>query len=187
MSDKQQIELSILICSLHSRKKLLDKLENILQPQLDKYANEVESVVLTDNGQMKIGAKRNHLIKVCRGEYVTFVDDDDLVSDNYCEKLLEKIKFSPDVIVFDAERWENGRFDRNVKYGIEYLRDSNTRNCYYRIPNHLMCIKKSIAEKYPFKEINFGEDADFAKRILPELKKQERINETLYKYLYVNK
>lgn len=186
MNCKQPIKLSILICSLNSRKDKLNQLLAGLQPQLDRF-KDVECIIATDNREMKIGVKRNYLLSLANGEYITFIDDDDLVDANYCALLLTAIEKNPDVIVFDAVRYANGKLDRPVKYGIEYTKDYHDRNFYYRIPNHLMCVKREIALQVPFKEVNFGEDADYARRLLPLLKTQERINETLYTYLYCDK
>jgi len=74
--------LSILICHLEERKELLDRLMACLEKQM---TGEVEIVIETDkglaNGGMKRGLKRNMLLYKARGEYVSMVDDDDLVSD----------------------------------------------------------------------------------------------------------
>lgn len=187
MKDKQQIKFSILICSLHIRKDKFKRLQNIIQPQLDKFENLVEGIVITDNGEMPIGKKRNELMRIAEGEYITFIDDDDTVSDNYVELLLEAMQADTDVIVFDALRYVDGPVDKAVKYGIEFGKDYHDAKFYYRIPNHLMCVKKELALQVPFKEINFGEDSDYAKRLLPLLKTQARIDRILYSYLYNSK
>jgi len=186
------MKLSILICTLKSREEKLIRLCDILKPQVEKFKKQVEVIIANDTGENSIGYKRNYLVNMANiyiepNEYLCFIDDDDTVSDNYIELLLEKIKLAPDVIVFDAFRFANGKPDRIVKYGIEYNKDYHDKNAYYRMPNHLMCVKKSLAVQIPFKEINFGEDSDYAKRLYPLLKTQERINETLYNYLYVDK
>lgn len=184
MNTKQQIKLSILICSIKKRKPLLDRLTAIIQPQIKEC---IECIIATDNGQMKIGAKRNFLVNKAQGEYITFIDDDDIVSNDYIERILSALHSSPDIVVFDAFRFENGNPDRIVKYSLDYHKDSHDRTAYYRMPNHLMCVKKSIAEQVPFKHLNFGEDSDYAYRLRFLLKTQERIDEILYQYLYVNK
>lgn len=186
MNTRQPIKLSILVCSIEKRKHFLDRLTSIIKPQLDKHL-DVECVIVTDKGSMPIGKKRNILIQEASGEYITFVDDDDIVSNDYVERLLSALYSNPDVVVFDVFRFDNGREDRIVKYGIEYLKDYHDKKAYYRLPNHLMCVKKSIAEQVPFKALNFGEDSDYAIRLKPLLKTQERINEILYQYLYVTK
>ena len=67
-------KLSILIPSIDERKNLLAELMGALRPQK---TDNVEFLVMTDNGQMSIGQKRNMLLGQSHGEYVAFVDDDD--------------------------------------------------------------------------------------------------------------
>jgi len=40
---------------------------------------------------MTIGAKRNQLLHRAKGDYVAFVDDDDLVSSDYVNKVLSAV------------------------------------------------------------------------------------------------
>jgi glycosyltransferase involved in cell wall biosynthesis len=181
------VKLSILICSLHSRKDKFNRLIDILQPQLDKSKGLVQAVVVTDSGETPIGRKRNELMRIATGEYICFIDDDDTVADNYVELLLDAMIANTDIIVFDALRYVDNVIDKPVKYGIEYNKDYHDNKFYYRMPNHLMCVKKELALQVPFKEINFGEDSDYAKRLFPLLKTQARIDKILYSYLYTSK
>jgi len=176
--------ISILICSIYSREHYLERLMNVLNFQA---TDDVEIICRIDDGKESIGKKRNELLKQSEGDYVCFIDDDDLVPVNYVDEILNAIKSKPDCVVFDAVRYVNGNKDRHVKYGKEFKADSNTTKCYFRIPNHLMVFKKELALKFPFKDVNFGEDADFAKRILPHIKTQVRIDKVLYHYLFTNK
>jgi len=50
-----------------------------------------------------------------------------------------------------------------------------------------MCVKRELALQVPFKEINFGEDADYAKRLKPLLKSEHSIHKVLYHYDYNSK
>jgi len=187
-------QLSILICSITGREVFLRRLLDTLligdesthtEPNIKKYWNEdCEVLILTDNRQMSIGEKRNKLMNLASGDYVSFIDDDDTVERDYIPQILSKMATKPDCIVFDAIRFVNGRKDKQVKYGIEYKQDSNTSQMYYRIPNHLMVFKREIALQVPYQNVSFGEDADFAKRVLPLIKTQERIDKVLYNYLF---
>jgi len=188
--------LSILICSIEERKHSRSELMHKLLFQIGRHhsatsgnvqrweGQHAEIIICTDNKELSVGAKRNLLISKAKGKYICFIDDDDMISNVYTSKILEAAKENPDVIVFDVARYEGGNPDRMARYGAEFKRDSNTANCYYRLPNHLMPILHAIALKEPFKAISFGEDADYAQRILPHLKTQTRITETLYEYRF---
>lgn len=188
--------LSILICSItereHTRAPLIHTLLNAIGRHHTSTSgifttyggSQCEVIVCTDNRELSVGAKRNLLVSKAKGKYISFVDDDDIVSNAYVKKIIEAAKTNPDVIVFDLVRYDAGKEDRMCRYGAEFKKDSNTPKCYFRIPNHICPIRKSIAVLEPFKEISFGEDSDYSARILKHLKTQERINETLYEYRF---
>jgi hypothetical protein len=69
-----------------------------------------------------------------------------------------------------------------VYYDKDFGKDSNERDCYKRIPNHLMCVKRELALQAGFPDKSFGEDAAYAKKLLPLLKTQHIIPEILYHY-----
>ena len=62
-------------------------------------------------------------------------------------------------------------------------------NTYYRPPNHLNPIKRSIAIQFLFPEQNYGEDAVWSKAIERSelLQTEEWINIPYYFYLFVKK
>jgi len=180
-SISEKISLSILICSLEERKQIfLEKLISVLTPQIEN--KSVEILIFSDNGELPIGTKRNQAIESSRGEYICFVDDDDNVSEMYVDRILNKIPEKKDVIVFDALISFNGTGHKLVKYGKEF-NYCETRDCYYRNPNHLMVHKKSNIKEF-FLDVRTGEDDEWAKRRLSSIKTQSRINEILYFYEY---
>jgi glycosyltransferase involved in cell wall biosynthesis len=176
------IDLSILICSLTERRNIfLDRLLNKLEPQVkDK---NVEILVLSDNAKRSIGQKRNDAIKMANGRYTCFIDDDDLVSDDYVDLILKEIRdWSPDVIVFDALITFDEQRPKLVKYGREFDY-CEKQDAYYRHPNHLMVHKKSNIIEW-FKDIKTGEDDEWASRMLCRIVTQSRIEKILYYYEY---
>ena len=89
-------KLSVLICSITSRKILLQNLVEELKRQSIDDTNDVEILVEMNNKEITTGAKRNLLLKKARGDYICFIDDDDRVSKDYIVKILEAIKSNPD-------------------------------------------------------------------------------------------
>lgn len=180
--------LSILILTVPSRAdKFLPAILAQLAPQIEALTI-VELLYLGDNKLMSVGEKRNTLVNIARGEYVVFIDDDDRVASNYVQRLIDGITYrdadnvAPDCVCFDASITINGGPPAPVYYSKNNRQDSNHTTAYLRIPNHLMCVKRSIALNTPYLEINRGEDSEYAKRLLPKLKVEHKLNEVLYYY-----
>lgn len=191
------MKLSILICSIPSRREFLQKMVKSLVDQysftdnittkenkfsLTKISSkDVEIVICIDNKQMTVGAKRNLLMDESVSEYFVFVDDDDRITDDYIISLLAGIRDNKDVILFDVACSINGRKAKKVVYDANYTTDRNLTNQYLRIPNHIMCWKRDIVtERFP--DISMGEDVGWARKMKPHIKSQSRITKILYYY-----
>ena len=171
------MKLSVLMCSLPDRYPI-ETME-----YFDKQ-REVEFIYLGDNRQWTTGMKRNKLIDLANGEYVVFIDDDDVLSDDFIDELLQGIKTGCDIINYDVmyHHVKSGK-EKLVKYSMKFKRDYNDNPEYYeRLPNHLMCVKWQIAKLVRYPDKTFGEDADYAKRLRHELKSEHNIDKVLYTY-----
>jgi glycosyltransferase involved in cell wall biosynthesis len=179
------IKLTILICTLDTRiddfKILLESLKK--QP----YYRDIEVLWIGDNKKRLVGRKRNDLLRLAQGDYICFVDDDDKITPDYIQNLLEGIKLGMDVVNFDVECSVNGGVFKKVYYDANYKSDKNFPGHYERIPNHLMCVKRELAMKAGFPEKQFAEDQVYAARLLPFLKTQARIKKTMYYYVFNHK
>lgn len=181
--------LSILICSLPDRKHHLVRLMDSLKGQL---TDEVE-VLIDDCGRsLPTGTKRNNLIMRATGQYVVFIDDDDDVSSVYIPEVLKYIKNGyPDCVTFEGWMTTNSanRVDWIIKLGEKYeaRRDSDGITRYYRFPNHIVPIKKSIARAVKFMDIWQGEDYKWAKQIndMGLIKTSNHIPLKLYHYKFI--
>lgn len=183
------IDLTVLVCSVHTRyDTFLPKIQKQLFDQYLALSNEdqdkVEIIVLTDNKKMMLGHKRNVMVEMAQGKYICFVDDDDRISDDYIKTLLDAITSDADVIAFQAEVSLNGEPSKRCYYSKDNKADFNKSNAYYRIPNHICCVKKSVSLKSSFPNVLYGEDAGYGKVLLPHLKTEHKINKVLYYYDY---
>lgn len=182
-----KMKLSILVCHLPKRKHYLDRLCGVLNEQLE-YHQDVEFLV-DDREKISIGTKRNNLLNRASGEYVAFIDDDDLVSHDYLKQLLSGIDKGVDCCSLMGEITENGANPKTFIHSIRYDKYFEKDKVYYRPPNHLNCIKASIAKQFKFPMRNHGEDTDWAMQICEAgvLKTEHRIEETIYYYEYRSK
>ena len=191
--------LSILICSLGKRAALLRRLKVCLSSQV---TNEVEVISHIDDGKLSIGQKRNNLLNEAVGDYVSFIDDDDLVSDDYISKILTAVKTEPDCCSLRGEishtintvkmkrlrrRVQRVRTSQRVKHtfihSLKYDHWFEKDGYYFRCPNHLNAIKRTIAKQIGFPHKDSGEDKSFSLGVYPLLKTEVEIKGVIYYYL----
>lgn len=177
------IKLSILILTIPAREHMLTGLIQRLRPQI---TGKPAEVLLHRNAKMSIGAKRNALLRRAEGEYVVFIDDDDMVPSNYVERILEATQSSPDCVGISGVIVANGK-EKKWHISREYARWHEKDNVYYRTPNHISPVKRKIAMQAMFPETNYGEDAEYSRRILPLLKTEVKIEGPMYTYRYNKK
>ena len=174
--------------TLNSRKEMFEKLRDYIDAQIKSYSAEsaVEFLFLADDGKMPVGYKRNAVLKNANGKFVSFVDDDDWVSETYVKDILMAITNNPKidcvglkgVLVRDGK--EDGVFIHSVKYDHMY----EDKDFYYRPPNHLNPVRTEIALQYKFPIQNLYEDSDYCMRMAnaKALKKEAFIDKILYRY-----
>ncbi len=178
--NKDNIKLSILILSLPSRihflKQLLDKLEQQIGDRED-----VEILSITDNKSFSISEKRNILLLLARGTHLTWIDDDDDISELYISTLTETIAKNPevDVISFDQMCYLEGKVAKVfAKMGNPHdpvILDSDDPTRYkdtLRPPYHWCCWKTSLAASEGFRSYDatgVGEDIDWLTRLYPKV------------------
>ena len=176
------MKLSILVCTLPEPFRDSLKTQKLLSNlTYQTQGKSVQIAYLGDNKRMTVGAKRNLLMKIALGERLIFVDDDDRISDNYVDKLLEYCEYPEDCIGIGVEYTQNGT---NKKiYDFSFKKNINTRTkkgqaIAGRMPNHLCLWKREVALRIRFPEISLGEDhkwaesqilKDYSLRIMPEI------------------
>ena len=184
--DIKRTLLSICICSIYSRKAYLDRLMAVLSPQL---CDRTELLLAVDAGQISIGEKRQRLLEHARGEFVVFIDDDDLIAPDYVAEILAAYHRNPeaDAITFLSKRYENGIYEADCRYSIH--NESNRTHVYIdgfrtytRWAYHVTPTRRELALKVGFKPKDHQEDSDFAESLKPLLKSEEHIDKFLYFY-----
>ena len=163
----------------------IKSLANTLAPQL---SNEVEWIIIDDgcheqeldninaivihllNNSGCAGIPRNHGLDIAKGEYITFVDADDLVSPNFIKKILEKINSSTFDYCLMSWKHQEDRFIVDVTQGRPEW------NCSV----WGILFKADNVKNIRFNDKKFAEDFDFNQQAL--IGKQEIIPDFLYYY-----
>ena len=184
------IKFSVLIATLDDRKKQFDMLHTHLMNQIgfNYLQKDVEILVFSDSREYPIGLKRNELINEANGLFTAFVDDDDWVSDDYITSIVGTINSNPDLDCIGikgklvSEAVGNKEFIHSLKYDGYY----EDVNYYYRPPNHLNPVRKSLVQNYLFPISNYGEDFDWAMKLCKNkvFSNEVFIDKILYYYYY---
>lgn len=184
--------LNILIPSIPERKEILDILLNKLtsqieycdkiHPSLGKVSFIIDSSKKYLEGGLSIGKKREILLKKATAKYICFLDDDDDIAPNYVETLLFLCKENKDVCTFKSlfkcdAYWTT--IDMSLFNNNEEATSDNEvkRNVW-----HICPIKREIALKHSFDDINYGEDWLWISKMLQELKTEAKSNSIIHNY-----
>lgn len=76
--------------------------------------------VIRHEKNMGISASQNEAVGIAKGEYIAFLDCDDVLPDDALTRILAEIRIAPDVDYFFTDRWdidENGKILRYATYG----------------------------------------------------------------------
>jgi glycosyltransferase involved in cell wall biosynthesis len=178
------IKLSLLIPTLPSRLRVSYPLliESLLRQIGDR--QDVEVLSLFDNKTRTVGEKRNLLASMAQGEYISFIDDDDEVSDDYLQYILKATETQPDLITFDCVFAMAGREPKPVYYKLEYpvvqmFSDHNIGQ-----PCHLHVWKRSMISDIKFPDYNCAEDRPWQSEAVKRPKSVVQIDKILYFYRF---
>jgi hypothetical protein len=182
------IDWSILICTLPQRQETFNRLYTVLMQQIKELClqDRIEIVCCEDNGQSSIGFKRNMLLKASRGEYVNFLDDDDMVHENYIYMIYSKLRYKPDCISLTGIQTTLGTNSILFIQSLAYDTCYEENGIRYLPPHHTNTIKRSIAIQFAFPHINIGEDRLWALKLRQSglLQYEIVIEEPYYFYHY---
>lgn len=181
------MRLSILICALERRQEIRQALIASLTRQSRELP--VEILLKEDNGQMTIGQKRQWLLEQAKGDYISFVDDDDCVSHIYVSLILGALAQHPEAThcSLNGILVQVGKPERRFEHSTKYKEWATVNGIYVRPPNHLNTVRRALALQAGFSNKNWGEDKEYSERLvqLGTLTREAVIEPVLYVYQYV--
>jgi glycosyltransferase involved in cell wall biosynthesis len=186
------MKLSILIPTLKSRNDQFKKLHSHLFDQIRKLDGYgiVEVIRFPNSGASSIGHYRQYLLDLATGDYIAFIDDDDMVPDDYVSKILTAIKehemlfgVEPDCCSLTGElHWLSNGTTERFEHSLKYDKWEKIDGVYVRYPNHLNTVRRDLALQVGFKDMGHGEDRDYSDRLKPLLKTEAPIDGVIYHY-----
>lgn len=176
--------LSILTPTIRGRESQVAKLQTSIEDQSSKLKNSawIEHLVLCDNRARSIGAKRQSLVDIARGQYIAFVDDDDDVAPDYVESLLRAAETGADVITFRQRAIYNG-LESEVHFGVNNQDGQFTPGgITLRAPWHVCAWRRERVEGCLFGESNYGEDLVWCQQARKRIRTAHHVDRVLHTY-----
>lgn len=181
------MKFSILIPTVVTRDAEFKRLIGILEPQVVKYAGDIEVVCYWNNFEHDLGLIRQRMLETAGGEYVAFIDDDDTVTEDYCDSIFPLLD-GVDHIGFKIKFTENGRQQKPVihskeKSGGRYYDDSTG---FYRPCSAKDPIRKEIALQGHYDDGDYargiGEEDVWIPRATDLIQTEHFIDKVIYNY-----
>lgn len=200
------MKISILIPTIPSRESSLNNLLKILLPQMStftsskdydnnitilKYHNfDVEIIVYSDNKKITTGEKRNRLLKIAKGKYIVYIDDDDEIPDYYIREMLKACDSDSDCFAINGKMTTDGQ--KEIKWRLSKDYDNvtikeNGVDVYLRKTNHITGVKRELALLAPFPNKSNAEDKGYSDALNPFLKTEYKIELPMYHYKFSTK
>jgi hypothetical protein len=154
---------SVLIATIPGREKSLQTLLTSIREKTSRICPSlrVEICLGFDNRETSIGSKRQKLLTDARGKYMSFIDDDDDITDAYVEDLWQTFTTGADVMRIRGQI-KQYTFVHSLDVKLTDMMATRTvPPVFQRPPNHLNPMLTDIAKFIPFKNATRGEDLDW--------------------------
>lgn len=156
---------------------------------LDHYAKIDSRIKVFHRKNEGVSMARNFALNQINGEYVTFIDSDDVYHLKHLERQIQVFKqYSDCDIVFSRHKEFRGELNKNeaVTSGkVEIWNDNILQKVISDSNNHFVwnaMIKSEIAKKEIFSSIRFAEDYCYIRDCVWNCKKMAVLDEVLYFY-----
>lgn len=145
--------------------------------------------ILRNKENSGVSYSRNAGIEVSKGKYITFIDSDDFVFDNYVDVILKKIELEKDLYIFNVMK------NNKKEYSFLHNKSINIDELIQMFPEKYLSafvsywvwnkvFKRSIINKFNirFININYAEDENFCFDYFSVINDIYFIDEKLYMY-----
>lgn len=151
----------------------------------DKYAYVDSRITVLHKENGGLSDARNSGLEVARGEYLTFIDSDDYVKEDYILNMQGIAKrYNADLVQCAFELGTNDTFkQQNREFQIiEYTKDDKFKNSYVKITAWAKLYKRKLFDKTRFPKGHYYEDDAIAHILLYNANKLVIYTEPMYYY-----
>lgn len=175
---------TILVPTLGQREHLFLRLMGVLLPQLDAHEGRVRVLAWRNNGQPSISEIRDTLLETAGSDYVSFVDDDDLVPEYYVAEVVNAIATRPDHVGFRLEYSTDDQHREIVDHSLKWGGWGRTHDGkLFRDVTHIDPVRRDLAVRARF-AVRRGraEDRVWVRKVRQHLATEVYVDKVMYFY-----
>lgn len=179
-----RFKFSIMVLTQTSRAKFLRRLLDVLDPQVEKFKGEVHVDVRMFDPSLSLGANREVMRQDSMGNWICFVDDDDLVVEDYVATIFPLLD-GIDYIGFPIKIFMDSVLERTAIHSLRYPGWTTKDGIHYRDVSHLNPMRRDLAMLCPM-EGGVAEDFRWAHamRQTGMVRNEHFIDRPMYHYLF---
>lgn len=181
LRSRKALRWEILILTQPSREQYLARLMSILLPQVQKHPDVRVTIRMYDE-QLALGDNRQQMRVAASGDYINFIDDDDIVPDDYVDTILPLLD-GIDYVGFRLQCFIDGEPHSKTFHSLKYPEWNSDQDGAYRDISHVNPILRTKALSATM-EGGFGEDHRWADALREKkvLKTEHYIDRIMYLY-----
>jgi len=153
---------TILIPTLGERGRPFSELTDRLMPQVDAFAGRVKVLAFWNNGQPGLPEIRQRLVEAADTDYLSFIDDDDMVPEDFVSSVMAALESRPDYVGFRVQYFANGAKQAAVDHSLRHGGWREEKNPYrlLRDISHINPMLSEVAKAADFRVVQRGQVED---------------------------
>lgn len=177
---------TILVPTLGERRPLFERLLAVLMPQVEEQHGAVKVLARWNNGTPGLPEIRQAMVEAVDTDYLSCVDDDDLVADDYVGEIMRALAERPDQVGFRVQCYSDGVPTAISYHSLKHGGWRNEADAYYRDLSHINPIRADLARQVDFRRAKAGqaEDRAWVEQLRGRVRTEAYIDRVMYHYLF---
>jgi predicted O-methyltransferase YrrM len=188
VTDAASPTYTILIPTLGERARSFDALMQCLMPQVDAYTGRVKVLAWWNNGAPGLPEIRQCMVEAVTTDYLSFIDDDDMVPEDFVSSIMTALESRPDYVGFQVRYYSGGRDHGSVYHSLQFGEWREEHNPYrlLRDISHVNPMRSDAAKAADFTVVGRGvlEDRPWVDQVRNSgmLKTEVYLERDMYEY-----
>lgn len=178
---------TVLVPTIPQREHLFRRLLGVLLPQLDEHQGRVRVLAWRNQGTPRLAEIRDAMIDAAGTDYVSFIDDDDLVPDYYVAEVVRAIAERPDHVGFRMDYSSSETDHEIVEHSLRWSRwGRSAEGLLYRDFTHVDPVRTDLAQqgRFAVARPRRAEDRVWVRQVRPYLSSEVFVDKIMYYYEY---